>query len=392
MRQLFIIILFSLFSATCRQVYVAPYKTPDVGYLVVEGVINSGPGTTTIKLSRTTMLSDGSYATERGATVAVQDQNNQAYPLTEIAGGQYTATGLNLDPGLTYRLHILTAGKEYFSDYVAVNSDPPIDSISWANLSDGVHISANTHDPSGKAKYFQWDYQATWEIHSSYLPNSRFYPDDPYWANYSNLVQYWLYDSSTYRCWQSEVSQLFLLGSSLKYAIDSLSFPLTVIEPASIKLSVLYSIDVRQYAYSKDAYDFLSKMKKNSEQQGSVFDAQPTDLQGNIHCVSDPGEIVVGYVACCPIQEKRAFINNVDLPGWNYSQGCTLSTQANDRDLIKSTDYDADGVTPHIVPVDWLTRNTSVPGIGFIVTFTAAKVECVDCRLFGTTDKPSFWP
>ncbi|HEV3249500.1 MAG TPA: DUF4249 domain-containing protein [Puia sp.] len=393
MRLLIIILLSFLFLFACKETYVSPYNSPNLGYLVVEGVINSGLGKTTIKLSRTSPLTDGTYTIETGASVIVMDQNNRAYPLSETVAGQYTADGLNLDPDLKYRLQIGAAGKEYISDYVAVNDNPPIDTLSWNYASDGLHIAVNTHDPQNKAKYFQWDYVATWEIHSAYIPATKYSNSDPYFVTYFDPIKYWMNDSSKYKCWQSETSQQFILGSSIKYSIDTLSNPLTVIEPGSAKLSVLYSINVRQYAYSKQGYEFLQKMKRNSEQLGSVFDAQPSDVQGNIHCVSQPHEIVIGYVSSCPIQEKRSYIRNADIPGWNYVTGCSMMVQNNDSAFIRDNDYYPDGATPHILPVNYITRNPSTPPPnGVIFTFTAADIGCVDCRLRGTITKPDFWP
>ncbi len=393
MKQLFIIIFSFPFLFACKETYVSPYNSPNLGYLVVEGVINSGPGNTTIKLSRTSMLTDGTYVIETRANVTVMDQNNRAYPLSEDVTGQYTANGLNLDPGLTYRLRIDADGKEYLSDYVAVNDNPPIDTISWNYASDGLHIAANSHDLQNKAKYFQWDYVATWEIHSAYIPAIKYSPNDPYFVTYFDPFKWWLNDSSKYKCWQSDTSQQFILGSTIKYSVDTLSNPLTVIEPGSVKLSVLYSINVRQYTYSKEGYEFLQKMKRNSEQLGSVFDAQPSDVKGNIHCVSKPDEMVIGYVSSCPIQEKRTYISNTDIPGWNYVSGCSLLVQNNDPAFIRANDYDADGVTPHILPVYFITRNPSFPPPnGVIFTFTAADIGCVDCSHKGTSTKPAFWP
>ncbi|HEX9503048.1 MAG TPA: DUF4249 domain-containing protein [Patescibacteria group bacterium] len=393
MKKLFKILFSSLFLLACKKTYISPFNSPDLGYLVVEGVINSGPGNTTIKLSRTTQLTDGTVVMESGATAMVMDQNNQTYPLTESSSGEYMANGLNLDVNLKYRLRIVAGGKEYLSDYVTVNDNPPIDSISWNYASDGVHLAVNTHDPRNKAKYFQWDYVGTWEFHSAYIPATKYASNDPYFVTYFDPIKYWLDDSSRYKCWQSEASQQFILGSTIKYAVDTISNPLTVIQPASWKLSVLYSIDVRQYAYSKDGYEFLNKMKRNSEQLGSLFDAQPSDLQGNIHCVSKPDEIVIGYVSSCPIREKRAYISNADLPGWGYTSGCSLMVQNNDSAFIRDNDYYPDGVTPHILPVNYITRNPSTPPPnGVIFTFTAADIGCVDCRLKGTSTKPAFWP
>ena len=388
MKQLFLIIFFSIFFFTCREEYVSPVSSPNTGYLVVEGGINSGPGNTTIKLSRTTPLAEGRKNIETGATVTVLDENGNSFPLLESSvHGDYVANGLNLNPTLKYKLRIVANQKEYLSDYVAVNVNPPIDTISWSRASDGVHIFANTHDPQNKAKYFQWDYIATWEFHSEYIPSLKYDLNDPYFVVYFDPINWWRDDSSLYKCWQTDTSRYIILGSTVKYAVDSISNPLTVIEPASWKLSVLYSINVRQYTYTKDGYEFLQKMKKNSEQLGSVFDAQPSELQGNIHCTSNPNEVVIGYVSSCDIREKRAYIN---LPGWNYKSDCYLLAENNDTAFIRINNYYANGI-PHILPVYFLTLSLPPPN-GFILTFTAADKFCVDCRLRGTSSKPAYWP
>lgn len=390
MKRLLLILVCCFVLIGCREEYISPVVTPDLGYLVVEGVINSGPGNTTIKLSRTTQLTNGRRKIEKTATVMILDENNREYLLTQNLPGEYVANGLNLDTSLKYRLRINTNNKEYLSDFVSVNTNPPIDSISWNRTSDGVQVRVNTHDPQNKAKYFQWEYLETWEFHSDYLPNTKYSDNDPYYVDFFNHGH--SFDSSRYKCWQFDTSRNIILGSTIKYAIDSISNPLTVIEPKSWKLSVLYSIDVRQYAFTTEGYEFLQKMKKNTEQLGSIFDAQPSDLQGNIHCTSNPSEIVVGFISCCPVDEKRSFIRNEDLPGWNYATDCFLLVENNDTAYIKANNYSLSGYTPFILPVGYLTTFSQPPPDGVILTFSAADASCVDCTLRGTPNKPSFWP
>jgi len=393
MKKIFIIIFLPVVLTACKDIYVSPVRLPDPGYLVVEGVINSGAGNTTIKLSRTTLLTDGTRKMETGATVVIQDENNGTYPLAESIRGEYAVNDLNLDPTRKYRLRIVTNGKEYLSDYVAVNNNPPIDSISWNDTGDGVNVAVNTHDPQNTAKYFQWDYIATWEIHSDYLPGAVYDQNIPYYVYYYDPPHFWLKDTSRYKCWRTDTSRQIILGSSVKYSVDTISNLLTVIEAGSDKLTVLYSINVRQFTYTKEGYEFLQKMKKNTEQLGSVFDAQPSELQGNIHSVSSPEEIVVGNVSICPIQEKRVFLSSADFPNWSYSSGCYLLEEPNDSAFIKANNFYPDGITPFILPVDYIERNPSdPPPYGRIITFSAAKTICIDCRLRGSPVKPDFWP
>lgn len=394
MKKLFITI-FAFVFLTCKEPYVAPVSAPDLGYLVVEGIINSGAGNTKVRLSRTTPLTDGTRAIETGASVMIQNESGGNRFLAETAHGDYEINDLNLDPTAKYRLRIVANNKEYVSDFVPVNNNPAVDSVSWSYSSNGASVNVSTHDDQSIAKYFMWDFVETWEIHSDYAPNCKFNsPSDPYWVDYVNPTQYWRFDSSKYQCWRSDTSTQILLGSTVKYAVDTISSTLSIVPTGSEKISYLYSINVRQFTLTKDAFEFMQKMKKNSEQLGSVFDAQPTELQGNIHNTQNPNEIVIGYVSICQAQEKRNFIRNQDLPDWNYSSGCFLyNEQPNDRDYALKNFYYPDHVTPFIIPVQYQQRNPSdPPPSGYIITYSAADIKCVDCTQRGTTSKPPFWP
>jgi len=392
MKRIAIISALSLLIATCREPYVSPVKLPNLGYLVVEGAINSGQGSTSIFLSRTTTLDNAARVSETGAQVWVEDQSGATYHLTEAGGGVYNISALNLDNSHKYRLRIVANEKEYVSDYVGVNTSPPIDSLTWSYDADGVHIAASTHDPTGQAKYFQWDYTEIWEIHSDYVPNAIYNPYDIYSVVFFNPGAPLAEDSSGFRCWKTDTSRNIIIGSSIKYAVDTLSQVVANVQHGSEKINIIYSINVRQFSYTQEGYDFLQKMKKNTEQLGSVFDAQPSELQGNIHSQSDPTELVVGYVSVCDVQEKRTFIPGSQLPGWNYSSGCYLLLEDNEDSVIKQKNYLKDGVTAIIVPFQWQLRTNLPPPFGKILTFTAAPVECVDCSVRGTKTKPPFWP
>jgi hypothetical protein len=121
-------------------------------------------------------------------------------------------------------------------------------------------------------------------------------------------------------------------------------------------------------------------MKKNTEQLGSIFDAQPSELKGNIQCISDPGEIVIGYVDITQEQRKRIFINNKQLDDWGYDQGCTFMLIDNIQDSILKYGTGLIPTLPNKVYMD------------AILDFYASINTCVDCTTRGTNVRPSFWP
>ena len=375
-----------LVTAGCKEKYESPAISPETGYLVVEGTINSGPGSSILKLSRTTILNNRNIQYEQGATVSIEGDNNVNFTLTEITAGTYDVDDLVLDANTKYKLHITTAsGKEYLSDFTTVINNPPIDSISWKQENGGVQLYINTHDPQNNARYYQWEYTETWEFHSAFTSIVKYKvvhinTGDVYSAVYKDSLEL-SPSQQVYQCWQNNSSSSLLLGSTAKLSKDVVFLPLAFIPGGSQKLSVLYSIDVKQHTWSKAGYEFLEKIKKNTEETGSIFDAQPSESTGNIHCLSDPTEPVIGYFNISSAQEKRVFIKGSDVPGWNYQTGCFEFEIENVSDSIVHKGL---GLLP--------TRPVRV-GIGqSIITFNVAEPVCVDCTLTGSNVKPFFWP
>ena len=375
-----LLFLFVLVIAGCKEKFISPAPAVITGYLVVEGIVNNEGGTTNIKLSRTTSLNDIANIQESGAQVKLEDNNNSFYALFENSNGNYTIDNLHLDTSLKYRLSIKTSNNEdYLSDFVKIKKNPPIDSISWERAYDGVTIYANTHDPLNKTLYYQWEYEETWEFHSRYSASVVYVTSPPPNSQNIGVVEG---HPDIYKCWQYNASSNILLGSSAKLAQDIIHLPLLNIPPASIKLSVLYSVLVKQYVWSKEGYEFLERMKKNTESVGSVFDAQPSELNGNIHCTSNPGQPVIGFFNICTIQQQRIFIRNAELPGWGYVPGCGIEIEIeNNPDSIAKK---ASGLLP--------TSPRTTGPFGSVLTFYAAPEECVDCTKRGTNVKPTYWP
>lgn len=370
-----------ILATGCKEKYISPAPPVTTGYLVVEGVINNGGGVTNLKLSRTTNLESSVNITERAAVVKLESSSNTIFQLTENVAGNYSIDSLKLDTSLTYRLNITTGNNEqYQSDFVKIRNNPPIDSISWVRENKGVEIFINTHDPQNNTLYYQWLYDETWEFHSAYSADLK-YAYDPITREKIGVTARQASDPEIYTCYQSNYSTSLFLGSSAKLTRDVINLPVTLVPEGSWKMSIHYSILLKQYSWSKEGYDFLERMKKNTELVGSVFDAQPSELNGNIHCISNPAKPVIGFFNICTVREKRLFIKASELPGWGYRENCNTEIIENNKDSILKK---AAGLLPVYAAM-------TGPG-GGIISFAAARGSCVDCTLRGTNVKPSFWP
>jgi hypothetical protein len=366
----------------CKEKYDAPVNVPKTGYLVIEGYISAN-GPAELHLSRSIPLADSArLINETSASVKLQGRDNSTYNITESGGGTYTNTLLNLNNSVQYRLYIKTRdGKEYASDFVNVRTAPLIDSVGWLREDGGLQIYVNTHDPKNNTWYYRWTTEETWEYHSTYYTRIEYWKDPVTtdiigvkWRKPNMTV-----DETLFTCWQGENSTNLILGSSAKLSIDSIHRPLISIPQASWKLSVLYSLLVKQYALTREEYEFLDKMKKNSEETGNVFGRQPSELKGNIRCLSNPSEPVIGYIGIANRQEKRIWISRPEVSPWGYYQSCETHNITKD-----SAEWYSNFFTP-VIPLD-------IDQSGTIQLFLGASHNCVDCTLRGTNKKPSFWP
>jgi hypothetical protein len=377
-------ILCIVVMASCKKPYNPGVINSPNSYLVVEGIINSGSDSTIIKLSRTVNLSNATTINPLpGATLTVEGDQNTSYPLKETVHGTYVSPGLNLDNSHKYRLRIKTQdSRQYVSDFVAVLNSPPIDSISYKITPDGLNIYSNTHDPHNNARYYRWDYQETWLFHSNF---ASYFKSDGITIQTRNLI-----NDNIYTCWSSDTSSVIILGSSAKLSQDVISDnPITFIPSSSEKLAVKYSILVKQYALTGDAYLFWQNLKKNTEQLGSIFDAQPTQTPGNIHSVTNPLETVIGYISVGSVSSERIFIANQQLPAWSASAtypNCKLDSLYYQYAVPPTFKDTVNQVAIFLVsngnPIELVVNALPTPpGRPVPIGYTGAVPECVDCTL-----------
>jgi hypothetical protein len=389
---------FSLLMS-CKKPYQPVAISSPNSYLVVEGIINSGADSTFIKLSKTVKLAGSSTINPViNATVTVESDGGNSYPLTAINKGTYCSAGLNLNSAHKYRLNIKTAdNKQYLSDFVSVLNAPAIDSVYYTIQSDGLTVCSNTNDPQNVTRYYRYDYQETWEFHSMFF--SHFY------SNGDTVLRRDLTTNNVYYCWKSDTSSTIVLASSADLKQDVINQnPITNIASTSYKLATEYSILVRQFALTSDAYTFWQNLKKNTEQLGSIFDAEPITINSNIHCVTNPSEAVIGYLSVGSYSTKRLFIYNQALPAWlpiypeNTLCGADASIQCFYVYYPKNSNIPVNQVNEYINYLKGAGQNPYIPldaiytvHTDSLIGYSAAPPICTDCTLQGTNIKPSFW-
>jgi len=366
--------LLSLILCGCITEYEAKRIDEVMDILVVEGVITDNE--TVITLSRSVNLSEESSfsASVDNAVVFVECDNGtqwQAEP--NNFKGRYIIKMGQLDLDSKYRLKIeieesdrnhdsyaTTKRYEYYSAFSYPVKTPEIDSIFWRKRGNGqpVRLYVATHEPEQKVAYFRWSYREDWEVHA-----------------HIQAVGF------PYYCWSSSNNSDLLLGSTEKTVYGQLADILIEIAPSDVRLSKLYRIIVKQNVVSKRAHDYYTNIRKNSQLNGSIFAPTPSELRGNITCITDPGRPVIGYVEASTSIQKQLFIPyNIVLyepvPIFNSCNEFTFFELASYLQIedVREWTPEQSGYIQHR------------PGF-------YAHPLCVDCTLSGnTTQKPNDWP
>lgn len=370
----------------CVEEYELPVTAKGEGLLVVDGSLYVEAGTAEVKLTRSQRLeSKGAAKGEVGATVWIEHGTNNKISLVERAPGLYKAAGLNVVYGTEYRLRIKTkAGLEYMSTQMAATPTPPIDAITWGVEGDLVNIRVSTHDPTSKTRYYRWEFEETFAYAAPYVTANILGAD--------GKMRLRTPDDSVYQlCYRYTPSSAILVGASSKLAEDVVNnFRLTSINGNSEKLALRYSMLVRQYAISQAEFDFWQILRKNTEEVGSLFDSQPSQVRGNITNRNAPADPVLGFFSVKSMATKRFFLDKTQLQPYAFKftpdcffQEIPLIDGALDQNFIN------DFIALRYVQVDRRDPIDNLPseGIAWMVRY-----GCVDCRdAGGTGKKPSFW-
>ncbi len=377
----FMIIVVSGLYTSCIKPYQPPAISSNNHYLVVDGMINTRVGgITTFSLTRTKSLVDSVNPNpELGAKLTIENNQGDTYELSPVdQHGNYASNPLSLDPNFNYRINITTIkGDQYQSDFVTSNTTPPIDSVTWVQ-ENGVKIFINTHDDENKSHYYRWQYINTWEYHSQLSTP---------WYIANGFITTRTFQDLRDVCYSTTYSKDIIIANSLALSknlinaqlIQSLPFQDSIL---NYRLSIL----VKQFTLSPQAYSYWQIIQKNTQKVGSLFDLQPSQLEGNIHAITNPTEPVVGFLSAGTEEEKRIFINNKSLKNWPQATGgyeCASRVISTNPSNYLKWDYTDSTYAPYY----FISNGPSAPP-----SLKIASKYCLDCTLSGgTIQKPSFW-
>jgi hypothetical protein len=362
----------------CVEPYDPPASASNPNFLVVDAFVDVNNGSASVKLTRTVPLASNELpAFENNAIVSLEDESGSIYQLNNTTSGTYNVSSLNLDLTKKYRLNVrTTSNKEYQSDFVEIKVSPEIDSISYfTDEYDQLNINVNTHDATGGSRFYRWHVVETWEYQSNY-PSGYILRD--------GIVYERPPAQGIHTCWRTDATTQIMIGTTQHLEQDIVvNYNLMKIPGGAFKIARKYSLLVQQTVLTPDAYEYWKNLKTTTEGLGGLFDPMPSQVVGNIRCISDPTEEVIGFFSGAYVSEKRIFITPDDLPEDfpEYRAPICLLDTIDIADLPKVTDPDA-----LIFPIYPL-------GFPVVIGYATSDKKCIDCRALagGVTTRPSFW-
>jgi hypothetical protein len=368
-----IAILFIIFLITnsCVVQFI-PDINEEQDFMVVEGLITDQKNSYQIKISRSNPIgSKNVFSPVHGCTVSVSDDLGNRYMLSEKKYGIYVSDSLVFQgvTGRKYVLHISSNNHFYESEPMEMKPVPPIDSAyadleyndsySLGQVVPGYQVYLNTHDPLNLSRFYRWEFEETWEFRLPYM-----YP------SIINRI-----------CWKSGYSnKIYIKNTSALKENRITRYPLNFITTETDRLKVKYSILLKQYSLNEDEYLYWEKLQKTTENVGGLYDMVPVSIQGNIHCIDNPEEKVLGFFSVSSVSSNRIFIKNklIDFP--DFYRKCPIDT------------VPAGQFIPNLgVFVFIIVRLNDWPPTFKTFYVLTDKKECIDCSLNGTNKMPDYW-
>ena len=134
-----------------------------------------------------------------------------------------------------------------------------------------------------------------------------------------------------------------------------------------------------QYSVSEDEFGYWKRLQNISEDVGGLYDLIPSSITGNVFCVEDPAQRVLGYFSVSAKSSKRVFIseNFAGMP--DYYANCATDT------IPDGTSIEGLGETVWVI----IVHGWPFPPPYF--TVLTRNKACADCTVRGTNIEPLFW-
>lgn len=408
----------ALTFASCVYPFEPGIETTD-NRIVVEGSISIG-GVSTFSFSRVIPFSEemsygqlyttamsGYIEGEDGTVIhpmqQVQDEEPDVYGAASTKasdeGVSKARSSLSFDTSKAsasqrYRVHFSNpvTGAVYESDWLEVCPRPVIDELRYILDRERSELNVALSMHSETDSHFRWYYDETWEYHADLFASHYLMPERMFDANGNYQPELAIFEfvpgQNTYYCWNTFHSpQIKIFSTSEQSDNRFTDLEFHRVPSNNRKLQTLYKLTVHLEAISENAFLYWQNIENNTNNQGTIFSPVPSQMMGNVHCITDPEAEVIGYISAAESAEAVMYYDNHDEQFYNGPD-------------VDWRTIEIEEITDPYFFAHWYSRGylpyTTIPpemGGGSGMIYQWAKASCVDCRkLGGTKNRPGGWP
>ena len=387
-----LVLLFCFIMVACVDEYTIPEKTA-IKYeaeIVIEGRILAGEESV-IHLSYTTPINSEEETTDiLNAQVYVIGQNGYRSEAAEfdIEDDCYVIDTRRLENNTLYAVEVTVDGETYQSEFQPLLTSPEIDNVTWQEHESSISIHVTTQAEKNAPRHFMWSFEEDWEIHAEVDMRGTdsikpFYVKEQY-PDLTETRNPYLF------CWMHDVSRNVLLHSTANLSENVIeNMQLHEIGIENVRLSYIYSIQVKQWSLSDEAYNYYSILKRYTEEDEGLFTPVLSDYRGNITCTSHPNKRAHGYVLASSVTTKRIFIYEKDFKHMR-------SLYETPNCFARNRERDALSFAAVLNSYPWKSPWVIMARDGNPWDQDALMYTwyCVDCRqtIGATKKRPDFWP
>ncbi|MEH6770949.1 DUF4249 domain-containing protein [Maribacter arcticus] len=429
-----LILMFSIFSLTnCVETFDIPPEVDETvlsATLIIEATITNELKRQKILLSRPSNFDvvndldsiydprfpeipkEPNFNYEENAQVSVVDNRGNEYEFVETSPGTYLSNdNFAAEKDVPYTLNVLTdKGTSYVSSAESFSSVGQIEEL-YAERDfnvdgeEGVFIYLDGGSTNTSDKYYRYTYEESYKIIAP-----EWSEEDFVLTNYDPCALPTVtYDLEIVKreneegkvCYKTDYSNTIIQNSTVGLQENrAVGFPVRFLNRNNYIISHRYSILVKQYFQSVDAYNYYRTLESFGSSESIFSTVQPGLLIGNIKSENEGNAQVVGYFEVASVTEKRVYFNYEDL----FPEEALPAYDVNCFPFSPPLEHPSYCYTGEInwpCPISILEGvnvnlfayyGENTEGIGacpgpYLVTFRA----CSDCTVLGDSAIPDFW-
>ncbi|MBT8309686.1 MAG: DUF4249 domain-containing protein [Flavobacteriaceae bacterium] len=387
-------------------------------YLVIEATITDQLVKQRVQLSRTYGLEEEGPQPESNATINVNVSNGVEYEFEETNPGIYESISeFRALEDLDYSMQIITnSGTVYNSELEKLTPVSPINNLYVErgfdeNGLEGVSIFVDTFNSDENSLNYRYEYEETYKIIAPlYSPQELVILNDDfdYPPNFfagdtvEDIMDFFFLlqnrPEQEQICYNTVLSDEIILASTEELTNNDIDkFRVRFIGRNNYIMSHRYSILVRQYVQSQEAFEYYRTLSDFSLSESVFSENQLGFLEGNVFSVSNPDEKVIGLFQVSSVSEERVYFNYSDL-----FPGEVLPPYANSCDdfftpILLKEDFFHNIIGSPVI--DMLNQGFQFYDLTLSMDFNPFSVNpyvlvlesCGDCTVLGENIVPDFW-